>query len=709
MTTATDLDSSGSAVPALRAVQMSAVVAHPANPREDLGDITELAESIGATGLIQSPVVLPADRVRGAWPQFADEIPDTALYVVLVGHRRRAAIEHLYGADHEMQVVVRSDAIADDALAQLDVMIAENTARKALTPMEEARAYQRAEQAGRGQDAIAKGYGVSQSHVSKRLKLLRLHEDAQAAVDAATLRIGDALELAAVDSALHLPVLKLMADATYPMRMEQAIRNAQAAADTAARTQASMEKAKEQGVKVVDPNKRFGGSAYSHRVVGEKALAAAREAGTLVAAIGHKGELDYYSDGPIKAKDNRTQEDERKAAAEKAKQQAAEAREETAALLAAAAPKLPEAASTIADALIARTGQDEKRMAMRWLTAAGIGGPKPGKGESYSTWWDDIAGRPWPVRSTAAHALALTRREIAVANSAHLDAHHLAWIEDLTAEGYVPNEWEQRRIDLAKARLHVAAHGVSIPEGTTQFLLWHSEEAGWCLSTIDEPTTALVTGGGQLSSWYDAQSGSAQKWAERHIGAALGLKPQTWDDVDAAQAKELGITPGRVSKSVLRSGPLVSLASAAEQPDDADLDDAVGDLETAVDPVDGSAEQDVDVLAEQAEENEENELAEGDNAVQESPVAGREERVYRLVFQDNGEGWSLTYDQNPRPVYHITAGPDIARDDTESAMKFADECLSIDGYTHTGWVCTDDGEMFGIDPEFEARAVPDRA
>jgi ParB/RepB/Spo0J family partition protein len=154
-------------------VNLDRVAAHPGNPRKVLGDLSDLIPSIRTQGLIQPPVVLPADRVAAAWPEHAAALAKAkADWVVLVGHRRRAAAIEVGRA--KMPVLIRRDAIADDRLAQLDAMIGENTARKALTPVEEARAFAEQEAGGRKQHEIAARAGCSQSHVSKRLQLLKL-------------------------------------------------------------------------------------------------------------------------------------------------------------------------------------------------------------------------------------------------------------------------------------------------------------------------------------------------------------------------------------------------------------------------------------------------------------------------------------------------------------------------------------------------------
>lgn len=131
--------------------------------------------SIRELGVLQPPVVLPADRVAAAWPAHAQAIAG-AEWVVLMGARRRTTAGNVAGEDSHvlLNVLVREDAIAEDPLAQLDVMTAENVARAPLSPVEEARAFAAQEAAERTQRDIAARVGCSQSHVSKRLKLLKL-------------------------------------------------------------------------------------------------------------------------------------------------------------------------------------------------------------------------------------------------------------------------------------------------------------------------------------------------------------------------------------------------------------------------------------------------------------------------------------------------------------------------------------------------------
>jgi ParB-like nuclease domain len=51
---------------ALRTVQVAEVAEHPDNPRDTLGDLTELAASIKTLGLRQPVLVVPVSAFRGA-------------------------------------------------------------------------------------------------------------------------------------------------------------------------------------------------------------------------------------------------------------------------------------------------------------------------------------------------------------------------------------------------------------------------------------------------------------------------------------------------------------------------------------------------------------------------------------------------------------------------------------------------------------------
>ncbi|MFI2577465.1 ParB/RepB/Spo0J family partition protein [Streptomyces rochei] len=301
-------------------VRLDSVVTHPANPRKNLGDLSDLEASIREVGVIQPPVVLPATRVAAAWPAHAEALAG-ARWVVLVGARRRVAAGRVYGDDPEatLGVLVREDAIADDALGQLDVMTAENVARAPLSPVEEARAFAEQEAAGRRQRDIAATVGCSQSHVSKRLKLLRLPDELLAELETGrttdggddqehgggrdetrpALQIRDALALvdaAGDDQELMLAVYRLRDGRRRDRTAVQMVAQVRREREQQRAADAAREKLAADGTPVIGgAMQKFGDSYWQHRLDGAKAIEAARRAGALVAEVNSRGQVSYYS------------------------------------------------------------------------------------------------------------------------------------------------------------------------------------------------------------------------------------------------------------------------------------------------------------------------------------------------------------------------------------------------------------------------------
>lgn len=147
---------------------------HPApdNPRQDIGDITELADSIREQGLLQPLVV--ARREEGD-------------FIVVVGHRRLAALKHLGETHAECQI-----REFDGTKGRIEAMIVENLHREGLTPLEEARAYRTLTEWGMSQRDVAQRVGRSQSHISKRASLVQLPDFVQKKIEAGEIGIPEA-------------------------------------------------------------------------------------------------------------------------------------------------------------------------------------------------------------------------------------------------------------------------------------------------------------------------------------------------------------------------------------------------------------------------------------------------------------------------------------------------------------------------------------
>lgn len=131
----------------------------PRNIRTDLGDLTELADSIKAVGILQPLVVVP----KGA--------PGEG-FVLVAGHRRLAAAKEAGLAS--VPAVVNHNLVGD---ADITVaMLIENVARRDLNPIEEAVAYEQLGLFGLSAADIAKRTGRSKHLVESRTKLMGLSE-----------------------------------------------------------------------------------------------------------------------------------------------------------------------------------------------------------------------------------------------------------------------------------------------------------------------------------------------------------------------------------------------------------------------------------------------------------------------------------------------------------------------------------------------------
>jgi ParB family chromosome partitioning protein len=159
-------------------IHVSRIDPHPANIRGDLGDLTELADSVRVQGIVQPLVVQPAPGQPGR-------------YQLLAGHRRLAAAKQ---ARLEMvPCVVRSRAAGQSARV-IEIMLVENCQRRDLSAIEKAEAMGALRDLGMTAAQIAKRTGLSPSTVSYFLSLLDLDEATRARVAAGTVAVGAAVQ-----------------------------------------------------------------------------------------------------------------------------------------------------------------------------------------------------------------------------------------------------------------------------------------------------------------------------------------------------------------------------------------------------------------------------------------------------------------------------------------------------------------------------------
>jgi ParB family chromosome partitioning protein len=147
----------------------------------DEGPLTELAQSIAATGVVQPILVRPLG------------VPDR--YQLIAGERRWLASRKAGKAT--IPAIVRQ--VSDEQT--LEMTIVENLQRSDLNPMEQARAYQRLSQQFRlTQEQMAARTGKERASVANFLRLLRLPEPVQQKVESGELSFGHARALLALES-----------------------------------------------------------------------------------------------------------------------------------------------------------------------------------------------------------------------------------------------------------------------------------------------------------------------------------------------------------------------------------------------------------------------------------------------------------------------------------------------------------------------------
>jgi ParB family chromosome partitioning protein len=162
---------------------------NPEQPRHEFTEasLRELADSIREKGVLQ-PILVEADDGGG--------------YTIIAGERRvRAA--RLAGLER-IPVVERSFT----AQEKLEIALIENVQREDLSPLEEARAYKRLmEMADLSQEQVAHKVGKDRSTIANAIRLLKLPEDAMAAVDKGTISPGHARALLMLVNVSDQPVL----------------------------------------------------------------------------------------------------------------------------------------------------------------------------------------------------------------------------------------------------------------------------------------------------------------------------------------------------------------------------------------------------------------------------------------------------------------------------------------------------------------------
>lgn len=157
-------------------VPIGRLTAHPANIRDDLGDLTDMARSIAEHGILQPLSV-------------TEDLEHEGQLLLLAGHRRLGAA--CLARLDAVPVIIRHGLDGEDE--QLVVMLVENTQRRDLNPIERAEAYDALRNRGLTIAEIARRTGSSAASISYYLRLLDLPADELDQVRRGTMPVSRAL------------------------------------------------------------------------------------------------------------------------------------------------------------------------------------------------------------------------------------------------------------------------------------------------------------------------------------------------------------------------------------------------------------------------------------------------------------------------------------------------------------------------------------
>lgn len=137
---------------------------HPDNPRKDVGDVTELADSVKKRGILQNLTVMPGHWTNGEW---SDEG-----YTTLIGHRRTEAAKQAGIESAPCRIVT---GLTKNE--QVSMMLEENMQRNDLTIYEQAESFQLMLDLGDTVESLSEKTGFAKSTIYHRLNLAKLDHD----------------------------------------------------------------------------------------------------------------------------------------------------------------------------------------------------------------------------------------------------------------------------------------------------------------------------------------------------------------------------------------------------------------------------------------------------------------------------------------------------------------------------------------------------
>ena len=186
----------------IKYLDIEKIIPNPLNPRKDLGDLSELADSIKTKGILQNLTV----------------VPDGENYVLVIGHRRHAASK-IAGLT-ELPCVIKD--LTEKEQAQ--IMLMENIQRNELTVYEQAQGFQMMIDLGASITEVAKETGFSETTVRHRLKLNELDPELLKEKSAMPISIADYIKLEQIkDPKLKNEALEAIGTANFDWKVENIV------------------------------------------------------------------------------------------------------------------------------------------------------------------------------------------------------------------------------------------------------------------------------------------------------------------------------------------------------------------------------------------------------------------------------------------------------------------------------------------------------
>ncbi|MFF3484115.1 ParB/RepB/Spo0J family partition protein [Streptomyces sp. NPDC002701] len=149
----------------------------PDNPREEIGDVSDLVVSLSEVGQIVAITVAAKDAYLKSRPERQSDLEHGAKYVDVDGSRRLKAARE---AALPTSKVMLGDEFSSTDENRLEAAFIANATRKDLSELEEAQALQRLVTSYGSQHQAAKRLGMSQPLIKQKLSLLALTPDLQA-------------------------------------------------------------------------------------------------------------------------------------------------------------------------------------------------------------------------------------------------------------------------------------------------------------------------------------------------------------------------------------------------------------------------------------------------------------------------------------------------------------------------------------------------